>query len=297
VPSSFDTREPVAVIGLGAIGTVLAAALAEAGHEVVVCGRRRVDHVKLTDGDGTRTYPVRWVAEPAGVTAHAWVVLATKMHHTADVAPWLRATTDESSRVVVAQNGIDHTARVGPLVAGTVVPTVVYINAERDGPGGGVRARPTGAHELVVPDDHDGRAAAALFGAGGLRVEPVADFRTAAWRKLLTNVVGNPITALTGRRAEVLHEPRVAELAMRILRETVAVARADGADLPAGVAEQTLAWLHALPPDGSSSMLQDREAGRPLEYDGLTGAVVRLGEAHGVPVDTNRAVLALLSAL
>ncbi|HEX6444930.1 MAG TPA: 2-dehydropantoate 2-reductase [Streptosporangiales bacterium] len=296
MPSSPDKREPAAVIGLGAIGTVLAAALAEAGREVVVCGRRQVDRVEVTDGDGTRTYPVRWVAEPADVAAYPWVVLATKMHHTADVAPWLDATTDPSSRVVVAQNGIDHAARVGPLVAGRVVPTVVYINAERTGRGA-ARARPTSASELLVPDDEDGRAAAEVFTAGGLRVEPVADFRTAAWRKLLTNVVGNPITALTGRRAEVLHEPRVAELAMSILRETVAVARADGADLPDGVAEETLAWLHALPPDGSSSMLQDREAGRPLEYDGLTGAVVRLAEAHGVPVDANRTILALLSAL
>lgn len=296
MPSSPDTSEPVAVIGLGAIGTVLAAALAEAGHDVVVCGRRRVDHVELTNGDGTRTYPVRWVAEPADVGAYGWVVLATKIHNTPDVAPWLRATTDESSRVVVAQNGIDHAARVSPLVAGAVVPTIVYINAERTGPGGAY-ARPTSAHELVVPDDDGGRAAAGLFAASGLHVEPVADFRTAAWRKLLTNVVGNPITALTCRRAEVMHEPRVTELAMSLLRETVAVARADGADLPDDVAEQTLAWLHGLPPDGSSSMLQDREAGRTLEYDGLTGAVVRLGEAHGVPVDTNRAVLALLSAL
>lgn len=285
----------MAVIGLGAIGTVLAATLAEAGHEVVVCGRRQVDHVELTDPRGTRSFPVRWVAEPADAAAFGWVVLATKMHHTADVAPWLRATTDTSSRVVVAQNGVDHRARVQPLVAGTVVPTVVYINAERTGPGS-VRARPTSDSELVVPGDEAGRATVELFD-GTLRVASVADFRTAAWRKLLTNAVGNPVTALTSRRAEVLHEPAVAALAMRLLRETVAVGRADGADLPDGVAEETLAWLHALPPDGSSSMLQDREAGRPLEYDGLTGTVVRLGEAHGVPVETNRAILALLSAL
>lgn len=294
---SASSTEPVTVIGLGAVGTVLAGSLAAAGHQVTACSRSRLDHVELTDDTGTRSYPVRGAAGPEDVEPTPWVFLATKIHQTADAADWLRAATDASSRVVVAQNGVDHEERVAGLVgAATVVPTLVYLNAERTGVGA-ARARNTGDRDLVVPDDPDGRATAALCGAAALRVDTQPDFLTAAWRKLLANAVGNPITALTGRRSEVLGVPAVADLATIVLREAVAVGRAVGADLPDDCVDETLAWLHQLAPGTTSSMLQDREAGRPLEYDGLTGTIVRLGDRHGIHVDANRMLLALLANL
>ncbi|NKQ55848.1 2-dehydropantoate 2-reductase [Amycolatopsis sp. K13G38] len=285
----------VAVVGMGAVGTALAGALAEAGHRILACGSKPLERIEIIDHDGTRQYPVRWLASAEQAEPVEWVVLATKMHQTASAEPWLRALTSRHTRVVAAQNGVDHVDRVGPLVAGAVVPALVYINAERTGPGQ-VRARHTD-RDLVVPGDDDGRATAELFATSGLRVEADPDFRTAAWLKLLTNVVANPITALTGRRVEVLREPEVATLAEKLLRETVAVGRAEGASLTEQDADKALSWLRGIAPDSTSSMLQDRKAGRTLEYDGLTGAVVRLGDKHGLPVEANRALLALLSAL
>jgi 2-dehydropantoate 2-reductase len=148
-----------------------------------------------------------------------------------------------------------------------------------------------------MPADPPGRDAAALFTGTGLPVETVLDFRTASWEKLLSNVTTNPLTALTGRRAEVLHEPAIAELALDLLREAVAVARAEGAALADDAAPKMLAWLQALPPGATSSMLQDRQAGRPLEHDGLIGPVIRGGARHGVPTPASRMIHALLSAL
>jgi 2-dehydropantoate 2-reductase len=96
---------------------------------------------------------------------------------------------------------------------------------------------------------------------------------------------------------EVLREPGVASLAGNLLTEAVAVGRAEGAALADESAGETLTWLQRLAPETPSSMLQDMRAGRALEFDGITGTVVRLGESHGVPVEANRSVLALLSAL
>ncbi|OIV35419.1 hypothetical protein BIV57_21755 [Mangrovactinospora gilvigrisea] len=317
-------RAWVAVVGVGAVGTAVGVALADGGRTVVACGGSSVldglsvqvdgegrgDGEATAGGDGTRggdgdggphRHRVRWLRDPGQQPppgGPALVVLAVKAHQTAAAAPWLRALAGPDAPVLVVQNGVEHRQRLAPLVPpGTpVVPALMYLNAERTGPGRAT-ARRTGGRGLVVPDDAAGRAVAALFAGSFLNAETAADFRTAAWRKLLTNVAGNPITALTGRRVEVFREPAVGDLLLALLEEAAAVGRAEGAALPADAPAEALTWLRALPPGAPSSMLQDRLAGRELEHEALLGPVVRGGDAHGVPVPVARAVQALVAAL
>ena len=286
--------EPVALIGAGSVGCMIAAHLASAGCDIVVCGRAPLERVVMTlDGD-TVEHKVAWAAEPAELPPLRYAVLATKIHHTPHAADWLAAMTS-GSVVIAAQNGVDHRDRIGPMTAADVVPMLVYPNTERTGPGE-VRVRRTG-RGLVVPHDDPGRAAAALFDGGGVPVETVEDFATAVWAKLLTNVIANPLMALTGRPMEVLDEPGMAALGLDLALEAVEVARAVGAALTPDDARTVLAWLRGLPGATPSSMLQDRLAGRTMEHQGLLGPVVTLGQRHGVPTPLTRAVLALLDAL
>jgi 2-dehydropantoate 2-reductase len=281
------------VIGPGAVGLALAGLLREAGHEVLLCGRpgARPPEITVLDGEGARTHPVTWAEAPERVGPARCVVLAVKIQDSAAARPWLEALTGPDTLVVVAQNGIEHHERV-PSGVGRVVPALVYVNAEREAPGR-VRVRRTG-RDLVLPADPSAQAVRDLFGPANVVLEE--DFRTALWRKLLANIGANPITALTGRRIEVLHDTPVAALALAALEETAAVGRAEGADLPDTAAAETLQWLQALAAGSTSSMLQDREAGRPLEADGLTGAVVRAADRHGVPVPTIRLLHTLSAA-
>jgi 2-dehydropantoate 2-reductase len=286
--------ETVAVIGAGAVGCMMAAHLASAGCDIVVCGRAPLERVVMSlDGD-TVEHKVAWAAEPAELPLLRYAVLATKIHHTPDVADWLR-TLPSDGVVIAAQNGVDHRARIEPMTAAAVVPMLVYPNAKRIGPGE-VKVSRTG-RGLVVPDDDGGRATVALLDGGGVDVEAVVDFPTAAWEKLLFNVIANPLTALTGRPLEVLAEPAMAALGLDLALETVEVARAEGTALTPRHAREALAWLVGLPGHLNSSMLQDREAGRTMEHEGLLGPVVTLGERHGIATPLTRAVLALLDAL
>jgi 2-dehydropantoate 2-reductase len=115
-----------------------------------------------------------------------------------------------------------------------------------------------------------------------------------AWRKLLSNAVANPITALTGRRNEVLREPATRDLVVGLAREVAAVGRSVGAALGDEDVDALVEHYDGMPAGLGTSMLYDRLAGRPLEHEYLTGAVVATGLRTGVATPLNTAVLALL---
>ncbi|MFJ1749986.1 2-dehydropantoate 2-reductase [Streptomyces sp. NPDC088116] len=296
----MDTQHerPVAVIGAGAIGLSLASALARAGRSITVCGGREpVDRIGITEDGVRETWPVRHVTDPAGIAGHTTAIVAVKAHHTTAVAHWLRALARPDARVLVAQNGVEQHERVAPHVGpARIVPSVVYLNVERTAPGH-ARLRRVGALDIALPDDASGAALAAELEAGGMRTSTEADLRTVAWTKLLTNITANPLTALTGRRADVMRDPGIERIARRLMAEAVEAGRADGAALTDEHVERALHWLQHVPEGSTTSMREDRLAGRPLEYDALTGAVVRAAERHGVDVPVNRSVLALLAAI
>ncbi|GAA5040522.1 2-dehydropantoate 2-reductase [Thermocatellispora tengchongensis] len=283
----------IAVIGAGGIGTVLAAAFADAGHEVVACTRPVPGPLVLERGGSVHELKVRMVTDPAAATPAEWVLLCTKAHDTRAAAPWLARTCVAGTTVVVCQNGIGHLGRVAGLVGpATPLPALVYIAAERVGP---ARVRHHRGTLIVVPAGEPADRLAGLAPAG-IEVRGEPDFVTASWRKLLTNVAANPITALTLRRMSVLGDPEVRELATALLTEAVAVGRAAGADLGPDDVTRILAFYSELGPEDGTSMLYDRLAGRPTEYELFNGAVTALGRRHGVPTPANQAVYALLRA-
>jgi 2-dehydropantoate 2-reductase len=288
----------VAIVGLGSIGGVVAACLAAAGrHNVTACMRKPIERLTFDGPSGTEKIPLRILTDPAKAEQMDWVLLCTKTHQTESAAPWLARLCGPTTRVAVLQNGIDHVTRVAPLANGAaVVPVIVYYNGERIADDH-VRLRQGADPDLLVPDDEAGRAFVLLFDGTPLRVRLSNDFTTAAWRKLLINAIASPITALTLQRQAVLRRPDVKALCVDIVTEAVAVARAEGAKLAPGEAEAAIAMLFTFPPEAGTSMYFDRLAGRPLEHEAKTGAIVAAGKRHGIPTPINSALLPLLRAI
>jgi 2-dehydropantoate 2-reductase len=286
----------VAVVGVGAIGGTVVARLAEAEScQVLACVRTPIPELAVQGVSGLELRPqVRQETEADKVSVVDWVLLATKAHQTRAAAAWLAALTGPSTRIAVLQNGVEHQERVAPLVAGRVVPVIVDFPAEPLGQG---RIRLHGDPRLLVADDSDGREFAQLMTEGGIATDLTPDFLTASWRKLCQNVAGGAITALTCQRMPVLREPQIAGLGLALIEEARDIGRALGALLPDDLPTAILTRLQASPPESGSSMLWDRLAGRPLEYDARNGAVVRGSDRTGIPAPCNRTVNALLAAV
>lgn len=288
----------IAVVGLGGIGGVAAACLSlSPENDVTVCARRQIDKLTFDHHEDSISIPLKTLSDPGLAEPVDWVVLCTKAQDVASAAPWLENLCTAQTTVAVLQNGIAHEERVAPHAKGaTVLPAIVYYNGERLAPDH-VRLRHIRGHDLLVPAGPQAEAFAALFEGTPIDVGRSEDFLTYQWRKLLVNVIANPITALTRQRLGVFQRSDIQGLSLNILREAVAVGRADGAQLRDNEAEAILETFLAYPPEAGTSMYFDCLAGRPLEIEALNGAVVAAGRRHGLPTPLNSAMLTLLKTV
>lgn len=221
------------------------------------------------------------------------VLLAVKDTQYAASAPWLARLCGPDTVVCALQNGVEQADRLRPYCPDSaVVPAAIWIAAETR-PEGWVQV--LSAPRLVLPDDAAAGRLAADLADSGIAVELDPDFLSAAWRKLLVNAVVG-FMVLSGRRSGMFRRDDVAAVARRYLSECLAVARAEGATLPDGVVDEIADMLAQAPTDMATSMLIDREAHRPLEWDIRNGVIQRKGAAHGIPTPISDVLVPLLAA-
>ncbi|MFT9382470.1 oxidoreductase [Gluconobacter sp.] len=287
-------RTAVAVIGPGAIGTVIATALYEAGHTPVLCGRTPREHLTLQDNGRLITVPGPVKTDPRQIDRKADLVfLAVKDTQIEAAAEWLSVLCRPRTVVCVLQNGVEQVERVGPHCPhAQVIPAVVWfpVQAQSDG---SVRLR--GAVRLTLPDMSASHIVVEALQGSRCSVELAEDFLSQAWRKLLQNAAAG-LMVLTRRRSGMFGRSDIAELTLTYLRECLAVARAEGAELGDEVPQSILDKFLAFPADMGTSILTDREARRPLEWDIRNGVIRRRGRAHGIPTPISDVIVPLLAA-
>ncbi|EOV2665572.1 TPA: oxidoreductase [Enterobacter ludwigii] len=284
----------IALIGPGAIGTTIAAVLHEAGRTPQLCGRTAHAQLRLRHDEGEIVVPGPVLTDPTVIDRpYDLVFIAVKTTQNADSAGWLKALCDENTVVCALQNGVEQKAQLAPWVNGaTVLPSVVWFPAQRE-PDASVwlRASP----RLTLPDVPQAKRVADALNGTRCAVDLSADFLTVAWRKLLQNAVAG-LMVLANRRAGMFSREDISELALAYLREGLAVARAEGAVLHDDVAQEILANFQRAPADLGTSILADRQANRPMEWDIRNGVIQRYGRAHGIPVPISDVLVPLLAA-
>ncbi|ASW96248.1 2-dehydropantoate 2-reductase [Mycobacterium intracellulare] len=285
----------MALVGPGAVGTTVAALLSRAGHSVVVCGRTPRESIELRpDGADPIVVPGPVHTDPGEVSGPVDVVLlAVKAAQNDQAAGWLARLCDVHTIVVVLQNGVEQVEQVQPhCPRSPVIPGIVWYSAETQ-PDGWVRLR--GEAALVLPSGPSAETVAELLRGAGCRVDCDPDIITAGWRKLLTNALAG-FMALSRRRSGMFRRDDVAALSRRYLAECLAVARAEGARLPDGIADELTDLFRNAPEDMGTSILTDAENHRPMEWDVRNGVIIRKARAHGLATPISDVVVPLLAA-
>ncbi len=285
----------IAIIGPGAIGSVVAAWLNHSGrHEVILCARRARGELRVETPAGLLVSRPAVLTDPTQGTPVEWVLACTKTYDAAGAAAWFGGLVTPRTHVAILQNGVEHRARFAAhLTAEQVVPVMVDIRSERSADG---LVRQRGPGQMVVPDDAAGHAFVALFAGTPLDVAVTADFTSTVWRKLCINAAG-VLNALLLQPAGIFRQDAIAEAARAIVRECVAVGRAEGAVLDDALPDTVVQNYRDAPLDSVNSIQADRSASRPTEVDARNGVIVRLGQKHGIPTPCNQMAVALLEAM
>jgi 2-dehydropantoate 2-reductase len=299
----------LAVVGAGAMGSILGGSLAHAGHEVWLTDPW-TDHVEAIRRHGLR---LLGASEPVVARPHATsnvgevgscdlVLVMVKAYHTAAAAESLAPLIGPTTLVLTLQNGLGNVETLACHVGRErVLPGVTYRGGEVIGPG---EVRQTGIDKLTIIGEPEGpagdriHALAAALQAAGIRTMVSDNIQGEIWGKLLVNVAGNALGAILGLPLGYLLEvdgsKQMVEL---VLQESSAVARAIGVNLPYDDPLERVRANWSTLQDAKSSLHQDIERGRRTEIEALNGAVAREGERLGVPVPYNRAVTLLVTAL
>lgn len=316
----------ICVVGAGAIGGYLAVRLANDGHEVSVVARGahlaaiQSSGLSLIEADQTLVAD-RLVATDRirDLDPQEIVFLALKAHQIEPVASDLPVLFDASTVMVTLQNGIpwwyfqklngNYTDRMVSAVdprgmllnnidPNVIIGCIAYPAATIVEPGvvRHIEGNRFPVGELDGSESNRVRQVADTLTSAGFKSRVLDDIRSEIWLKLWGNLTFNPISAMThSTLVDICQFPLTRELAARMMTEAQTVAERLGASFRAPM-ERRIAGAEAVGKH-KTSMLQDVEVGKPLEIDGMLGAVVELAELTEVEVPTLRALYACVSLL
>lgn len=314
----------ICIFGAGAIGGYMAAKLMQAGADVSIVARgphlaaiRSKGLTLVEEGADPVTLHVRAAAQAAELGPQDYVIVTLKAHSVPPVVGAMQPLIGPGTTIVSGVNGVPwwYFHKVGGALEGTrlhsvdpgnlqwdgfgpdrVLGCVVYPAAEVSEPGT-IRHIEGNRFSLGEPDGSRSDRALALsqaLQAAGLKAPVRPRLRDEIWVKLWGNLSFNPISALTHATLDVLcTDPGTRDVARRMMVEAQQIAEKLGVSFPIDVERRI---------DGGAavgahrtSMLQDLDAGRPMEIDALVGSVQELGRITATPTPTIDAVYALVA--
>ena len=316
----------IAVVGAGAIGGYLGGWLAAAGEDVTYIARGanlaaiQRNGMRVIGEDGAEQVGKgRAVQSMREAGAQDVVLLTVKAHQVAEVAGELRHLLSDDTTIVTMQNGIpwwyfhkhggEHEGRtvkaadpdgtIGRVIdTDRIVGSVVYPAATLTAPGvvHVVEGKRFTLGELDGSESERVKTLSATLTKAGFKAPVTKDIRGEIWLKIWGNLSFNPISALThATLVDLLTFPLTRELSIAMMREAETIANKLGVTFRVGI-DKRIAGAEKVGAH-KTSMLQDVEAGKPIEIDALIGAVVELGQLTKTPTPHIDAVYACVSLL
>ena len=297
-------ENPILLVGTGALATLFAARLSEAGHSVSMLGTWKnglralqENGARIVDANGNEhAYKVHATDDPREVSGAKYALVLVKSWQTERAARQLKESLAENGLAITLQNGIGNKETlIRDLGTGRVSLGITTTGATLVGPG---LVKMGGEGVISLEQDQALGPLEAALRSSKFNLQIVDDAKSLVWGKLVINAAINPLTALLRiPNGELLSRPGARRVMSALARETAEVAEAERVHLPFSnpvdaaedVARKTAANM--------SSMFQDVRRGAKTEIDAICGAVTMRGQKHGIKTPYNHACWQLVRAM
>ena len=299
----------ILIMGAGAVGLFYGARLQRAGDDVYYCARGenlrvlRERGLEVKSFQGDFNLQVKATGDPREFAPYELILFCVKSYDTIATARLLDGCLAEGGAVMTIQNGVENEAALCTVLPReSVMGGNARVGAELTAPGKLLHTA-SGIIEFGELDGSETPRAqrmAEAFKRAGVFGQFTRDLKSVRWKKLMGNNGTNTVSALARcTLGEMFAEPESDALVLRLINETATVGRAEGAKISAEDVDAlyNVARNFSNASAIKTSTLQDLERGKRLEYDAISGAVVRAARRHGLSVPATETVHALLKLL
>lgn len=290
----MTTKTQIGILGIGAIGTVIASSLQEQlPLKLFYFSRTKKEALKLVTTNKVFDTSIHIETRPTQAPQLDWLFICLKAHQYNDAKHWFAELITPQTKVAVVRNGLRLKEDILSFTSGELIletnidcPTELLENGFY---------KTINTPIITLQKNTLATEFKELFKASEVTINHVKDFKTESWKKLCESATLGAILCIHNDTCRIFKTETIQQQFKELLNEMVQVALADGAHIEPNFIDKTMTKVLKYPDTKGSSMLSDLRQGKPLELDAKNGIVSRLGKQYHIKTPINDSIIKLLS--
>ena len=283
----------IGIFGIGAIGSVIVHTLSiNKELKLYYFNRSEISSIKVQLGDRNIKFPISINTVLPKQEKLDWIIICLKAYHFDNAISDIARLASDKTKIAIIQNGIKTSESYQSYFKKSQL-LEVSIDCPTEPTANGFYKQYYSA-KITLPNNPMGKLFGNLFLQENCTLYLKEDFKSFSWKKVCESSALGGIMCLSGNTARIFKDSAVLDLYRKLLEESIAVARADGANIAIDFIEKMLFKAQQYEDQKGSSMLTDRLSGKPIEWEARNGVIVKLGEKYRIPVPMNKLICTLL---